>query len=1073
MFLTRFGVSRPVVVRMAFILIVIFGLYCYKAMPRFLDPDLPIGEAIIITICEGFSPEEMEKLVTKKIEDELDGISEIRRYESRSFESTSSIHIYFNTRLSEYELDQAMQEVRNAVDRVDDLPEQAKVPRVIEIDTAVFPVCMVGLAGDLPMMQLQDNAQDIADSLKDIEGVSEVRIMGKREKEIWVELDPRRLSAYGISVPEVAKSIANRMHNLPGGTMEMGDQETAIRMVGEPSDPKELGDIALKSVNGGSVFLRDIARITPSLEKPWTLTSIDKRQALVLSVMRKKHSNVIQIVDDVKSALREIPAQYVGLKTTLYFDQSHEIKKRIKELETNALFGIIFVFLILCISMGIRNAVFACVGIPVSFLLTFILMRSCNMSIDAVSLFGLILVLGVIVDDAIVVLENIFRHLEGGSTILKATIDGSREVVAPVLASVSTTMAAFFPILILVSGVIGRYLAILPKVVIFALMASLFEVFFMLPSHFVELTPKNRVGKPYGRRLDIFRPLRRIYYPYLRIILRHRYFSVLVIVLSMALAFFLYFQTDFVMFPKTDTFPRFNIHFDLPVGSSLARTKETLMDLTDLIKRRIGPDLDAPIAIAGMKEVNYEPVYGIHYGILDVILKPKEERKHSVAELMEGVREDVGHLLKSHGVTSFVLERLIEGPPVGADVDLKIQADDWETSAEISRLLRAELARHRGIVDIRDDYSREKKFMEITVDEAKAKKFGVDQNYLIMAVQAAFHGLLVATYNQGDEAEDVRLKYLPQYRRDFGDLVNLKVLIPGQGEVPLKELAKIALAPGFYNIYHYNGKQSVRLTANIREIQKDQKGLKGFFSHLSGEKMTAVRANKIARDYFNKIKDNFPGARLIAGGLQEETNTSLRELGKAAAMAVFLIFFILSLQFNSFTQPFIIMITIPFATLGVIVGLLVSNNPLTFVTLIGLLTLMGIVVNDSLVLIDFINRYVKEHPKELYLAIVRGCHVRMRPIILTTLTTIFGLAPMALGLGGKSIFWAPLATAIMWGLGFASALILTMVPAYYAILQDIGYLVRHRRRRKADTLREIDAAFQHEDLRPYIRQKSV
>jgi len=1054
---------------MALILILIFGIYSYRAMPRYLDPDLTIGEAVVYTICPGFSPEEMEKLVTKKIEDELEGIAEIRRYESKSFESTSNIHIFFNTHLSEYEIDQAMQLVRNAVDRVDDLPVEAKVPRVIEIEIALFPVCKVGLAGDLPMMQLQDIAEEIADTLENVEGVSEVEIVGKRENEIWVELNPRRMSAYGISVPEVAQIVSNRARNLPGGTVEMGAHETAIRMVGEPSSPEELGNIAIKSVNGATVYLRDIARITPTLEKPRILTFIDKKNALALDVKRKKNTNMIQIVDEVRALLKDIPAQYPGLKTTIYFDQSREIKKRIKELQTNAFLGIIAVFLILWVSMGARNALYASIGIPVSFLLTFILMRSINLSIDGLTLFGLILVLGIVVDDAIVVLENIHRYLEKGMPMKDAILEGSREVLAPVLASVSTTMAAFFPILILVGGVIGRYMAALPKVVMFALAASLFEVFFMLPSHVAEFSPKKGTRERLKRRFDIFGPFRKFYYPYLRAILRHRYVSVLVIVLSTALAFFLYFQTDFVMFPKSDVFPRFNIYFDLPVGSTLERNKETLMALTDLVKNRIGNELEAPIAVAGIKEVNYEPILGMHYGVLNVVLKGPEQRKHSVVELMEGVREEVGQLLTSLGATSFVLERMIEGPPVGADVDLKIQSSDWETSASISRLMRKELSKHKGIVDVQDDFSRDKQFMEITVDEAKAKRIGIDQNHLMMSVQAAFHGLTVATYNQGDDEQDIKLKHMPEYRRDFDDLVNLKVVIPGHGEVPLKELAEIRLTPGFHNIYHYNGKQTVRITANIREAQEDQKGLSGFLSNLRGERMTAVKANKIARDYFNTIKEGFPGARLIAGGLQEETTRSLWDLGKAGAMALFLIFFILSLQFNSFTQPLIIMITIPFVTLGVMVGLLVSNNPLTFVTLIGLLTLAGIVVNDSLVLIDFINRYRKEHSKQLYLAIVRACHVRMRPIILTSLTTIFGLAPMAFGLGGKSIFWAPLATAIMWGLGFATFLILSMVPAYYAILQDIGYLLRHRRRRKADTLREIDEAFKYEELRPYMK----
>jgi multidrug efflux pump subunit AcrB len=1055
---------------MALILILVLGIYGYRAMPRYLDPDLSIGEGMITTIAPGFSPEEMEKLVTKKIEDELRGISRMRRFESHSFEGSSRIHIYFQTNLSEYEIDQAMQEVRNAVDRVDDLPKEAKVPRIVEIDIAIFPVCMVGLSGDLPMMQLQDIAEDIADTLENLKGVSQVDIRGKRENEIWVELDPRRMVTYGISIREVAQAIANRSKNLPGGTLEMGLHETAIRMVGEPGRPEDLSGVALKSENGGTIYLRDIARVTPTLEKPRTLTLIDKKNALVLAVKRKRDTNMIRIVDDVKAYMRDIGSQYPGLKTTIYFDQSRESKKRIKELQTNAFLGIIAVFIILWISMGLRNAVYASIGIPVSFLITFILMKIFHLSIDSVTLFGLILVLGIIVDDAIVVLENIFRYIENGIPPVRAALEGSKEVLAPVLASVSTNMAAFFPLLFMISGVIGRYLEILPKVVLFALSASLFEVFFMLPSHVVELTSVKAVKKAVLKKgLDIFTPLRRIYYPYLRLILRHRYISVLVIVLSTFLAIFLYFQADFEMFPKTDAFPRFNIHFDLPVGSTLERSRETLMDLTDLVKKRIGHDLEAPIAIAGMKEINYEPIFGTHYGMLMVLLRGPEKRKRSVVEIMEGIRDEVGRLLLSLGATAFILERLLEGPPVGADVDLKIQSPNWGTSASISHLIRKELSKHQGIVDIRDDYSRQKQFMEITVDEAKAKKLGVDQEYLVMAVQAAFYGLKVAIYNQGDEEQDIKLKYLPEYRRDFDDLMNLPITVTGHGVIPLKEVAHIGLKPGFHSIYHYNGKPTVRLTANIKSIQDEKKGITRFLSVLRGDRMTAVKANSIARKYFDRVKENFPGAKMIAGGLQEETETSLMELRNAALLALCLIFFILALQFNSFTQPFIIMITIPFVTLGVIIGLLVSNNPLTFVTLIGLLALTGIVVNDSLLLVDFINRYWKEQPKQLYLAITRACHVRMRPILLTSLTTIFGLAPMAFGLGGKSPFWAPLATAIMWGLAFATLLILSMVPAYYAILQDIRYLILHRRRRKADTIREIEEAFRHEDLRPYMK----
>ena len=1069
MILTEFAISRPLLVRIAFFLIIVLGAYSYISIPRFLDPDIKVGEAFIYTISPGFSPEEMERLVTNKIEEELDGISEIRRHESISYESTSKIHIYFNTELSEYEIDKAMQEVRNAVDRVDDLPKETKVPRVIEIDVAVFPVVMVALAGSLDAIELQERARDIADAIESIEGVSEVDILGKREREIWIELDPGRMSAYGISVPEVAKAISGRVRNLPGGSMTMGGHEIAIRMKGEPKVAPLLGDIAIRSGDHGSVFLRDVADIVQTLEKPNTLTAVDKENALVLSVKRKRKTNVIRIVDEVKLLVAGVPQSYPGLEPTLYFDQSSEIRKRIKELQNNALMGMGAVFAVLWLTMGARNAVLACLGIPVSFLLTFIFMKFAGFSIDGLTLFALILVLGILVDDAIVVLENIQRHIETGTPVLKAAVEGSGEVLGPVIASVTTTMAAFLPILVTVGGVIGRYMSPLPKVVIFALGASLIEVFLMMPSHLVEFTP---AGSKENRqdRADIFTFIRRLYYPFLRKILKHKLVAVGVILFSTFLAFLLYFKTDFVMFPKSDIFPRFNIYFDLPVNTGLEQTRDVLMDLSDIVKKRISSELEATVAVAGMKEINYEPILGYHFGMLSVLLKTGKDRRRGVAEVMEEVREDVGRLLREKGATSWVLDRMLEGPPVGPDVDLKIQASSWERSASISRHIREGLAGASGITDIRDDFSRDKQFVEITVDEEKAKRLGIDQELLTACIQAGFYGLPVAKYNQGKDEQDIKLKYPLQYRGNFDDLMNMKLGIAGAGEVLLKDIAEIRISPGFQSIYHYNGKQTVRLTASVSTEAGTNES--GFLANVTGKRMTPVRANALAQEIFAKMKGNYPEARLVAGGVQEDTNRSLRELGYAGALALFLIFLILAIEFNSVLQPVIIMITIPFVSLGVILGLLVGNNPITFVTLIGMLTLSGIVVNDSLVLIEFINRYQKEHPGEVYKAIVRACHVRLRPIILTSVTTIFGVAPMALGLGGKSPFWAPLATAIMWGLAFSTILVLCMVPAYYAMLEDMRYFFKNRRK-KTGISSDIGEAFLLPEVMPYLRRRNV
>ncbi len=1010
MHISEFGIRQRVLVKLVLILIIALGSYIYFTLPRALDPDVSFQVALIRTVCKGLSPQEVEELVTVPIEDEIKDLTKIEKFRSFSQENLSTIVVEFAA--EEEDLDKLVQELQNEVNKVADLPPEAEKPDVKGLEVAAYPVAIVALASDLDEDRLKDIAEDLAEEFETIKDVAKADIRGDREREVWVEADPRRLKAYGLSLGELISLLGHRNRNVTGGDVELGREEVTVRSLGKFERVEDMGGMVLKrNGRGGVVYLRDVARVRMTHEDPKLKVTLDGKPAFFIEVLRKKKGNDIRIIEGVKERLREFEARFGGrIRSSIVFDTSLEIKKRIFTLQRNALIGMGLVLLVLYIFLGLRNAIFAFIGIPITLLITFIFFWWLGITVNGISLFAVILMLGIIVDDAIIVLENAVRHAEGGIPPGRAALQGAKEVTLPVMASMLTTAAAFAP-LFLVVGIMGRFIEQIPTVVIIILAASLFECFFMLPSHFAE---HGRPDKEKRERPFFLPYLKRLHRRVLKAALRHRGLTVLIAVLSLVGALALVPKVE--MFPNMDAFPRFDVKVWMPAGTSIEETHRVLQQVRELAMKLPHGEVESTVTYAGLLLENYAESQGDHLGMATVLLKERGKRRLETVELIDRLRPMV--LREVVGARTIKFERILEGPPEGAPVEIAVKGKDYTILKAIAGRLKEEFRKIPGVVDIDDDYRPGKRELRVRVDEAKSRLWGITAGEVADTIRAAFEGTEATKFHEQDEEIDVLVKLLPEYRRSLDDIGSLTLIGEGGRAIPLKEVAGFELVRGIDRIRRVDGKRAVRVTGEL----------------------TGGATSKAVNDRIRRraplLLAGYPGYTLSFGGEYEKTQEALYSVYKAFALAIFLIYFILGSQFRSFSQPLIIMLTIPFASVGVMMGLFVRGDNFSFATMIGLVALAGVVVNDSLVLVDFVNRYRRENPNILR-AILKATSVRLRPILLTSITTIFGLLPMALEIGAKSVLWGPLANAMIWGLIFSTALTLVIIPVAYMIIEDV------------------------------------
>ena len=1045
MSIPKLSVGNPVLANLLMIVIIIFGVYAWIVLPRELSPEISFNSATVTTFYPGASSEDVEKLVTVPIEDAIEeNVNKIDIVLSVSSEGRSLITVQFEE-ISEREFDKELQNLRTAVDRVNDLPiEILDEPQVQELDISTgFPMLTIVVGGEISEDQMKEIAEDLKDEILEIRNVSAVRLAGVREREIWVEVDPDQLKAYNLPIEAVISALRTHNLNLPAGTLEMGTSEYLVRTMGEFSTLQEIENAIIRArPTGTPLRVRDVATVSDTYEKPRTLSHINGKPSISLTVQKKTEGNTIKLVKQIRELVERRKSDLLdGAELSAVNDYSVILRERLGILENNAVFGLILVVVLLYLFIGWRNAFFAALGIPVAFMATFFFLHWSGFSLNGVALFGLILVVGIVVDDAIVVIENVFRRIQEGMPPKEAAITGAQEVGWPVLAASLTTIAAFGPLMFM-SGTPGQFMRIVPITAILVILASLFEVFMILPSHIAEW---GKAQSRQQRRHVWFDRIRRRYVHVLKGTIRHRYLVVCgVFAVGILVSIGAFSQLERQLFPGED-FPQFYIKAEMPPSFGLKETSATLAKVAEVAMSLPSDERIAVVTNIGLlTPTSLQEGSSVRSNVGEVLveLAPKDQRVRSTDEIVADLR---GKVEAISGIEKLIFDAQQGGPPQGADVEVKVKGEQFEPLEKIANSLKEKLHQMDGVYDIRDDFVTGKSEIRLRVKEDRAYQYGLNIFQIAYNVRNALEGNITTTYRDADESVDVIVKYDSDDLQSIANLEELLIPAPNGTMVPLRDVAEAREAGGYSEIRRFENERAITVSAAV-----------------DSDKTSAFVVNQVLIQAFKDIESLYPGYRLDFRGVFDEINESFGQLGRLFVVGILMMYVILGAQFKSFIQPVIILFAVPFGFMGSMLGLLIIGAPLSMVALFGTVALAGIVVNDSIVMIDFINQY-RARGYNKWRAILKGGSVRLRPIILTSVTTICGLIPMAIGLGGKSPIWMPIAYTIIFGLFAATLLTLFVMPALYAITADVRELFIKRDRRTEPVFEDVTLVAERAD----------
>ncbi len=1015
--IAKFSVKNSVLVNMLMIGLFVFGGLSLMQLPRELNPNIDFNWVFVTVPYPGAAPTETENLIVDPIEDEIKDIEKISEIQSTGGEGFGFLLVKFGD-ISANEFSKKLSEVKSEIDKVS-LPEDAEDPFIDDFSSSDFqPVITVNMAFSIPEENAFKIADELKDELTDLPGIAKVQVSGFAQREIWIEVDPSKLNTYGISFDEIVLALKIRNLNVPGGNISIGKTEYLIRSLGEYQSLDEIkSTIIRKSTSGEFIKISHIATVVDRREELEILSRLNGKQSITFSLSKKSDANSLETIDNIKQVIADFSQKAPdGVSFGYTMDNSIYINRVLNVLRNNAVIGMIIIIIVLYIFLGKRNALLASLGIPISFFITFIFMKITGYSLNGSTLFALVMVLGIIVDDAIIVIENCHRYRLKGYNSVDSAIMGTKEVVTPILSSIGTNIAAFLP-LILLTGIMGKFMRIIPLVFSLALIASMFEAFFLLPSHYADWTLKSKEHKKGDRKFFI--RFRKKYQRLLVKVLRRRYFVIIGMVVVLLLSFTVIPLVGVELFGEED-FDQFTVLIKLPEGTSLEETDRIVRKFEKAAENLPQEAITHIITNVGLIQANEEWLTKKNVAQIMFQLEPNETRDVSTKALMHMMEENVKTI---SGPTSVEYEEITGGPPVGKDVSIKVQGRYLSNIKNAALALQDSLQFFEGVSGISDNYPAGKNEIKIIADEEKAALYGFNIQTIAMFVRSAFDGIKATEFRDADEEVDVIVRYNAANRKSLNDVLNLRVTNNMGQTVALRDIVKFEINPGPTEINRFDQKRTIMVTANVDK------------SIITIDKVSGQLSN-----IFPKIERAFPGVSIKTGGQFEEFANTFANIGQLFVLGLIIIFLILGTQFNSYSQPLIILTTIPFSLIGAMLGLLISGNPFSIVSMFGFVALAGIVVNDAIVMIDFINNRRSNKnisSNQYWKSIIDSGQIRLRPILLTSLTTISGLLPMAFGLGGQSGMWAPLANVILFGLLVSTVLTLFVIPCFVAILDDI------------------------------------
>lgn len=1072
--IAEFSVKNSLFINLVSVLVIIIGVISMYTLNREAFPVIDFDQVSVQTIYPGAPAEDVEKLVTTLLETELREVDDIEEMLSISREGLSTISLEMNPDVDDNTRRKIVNDIQKAVDRVTDLPHDIEDrPVVLEINSKIFPVINIGLSGKVSEFQLQALADNLKDELEEVDEVAKIVRQGYRDQEFWVEPDLVKMRQMHVTIEEIMAALKDRNVVVPAGTLKTPEEDFVIKTTGEFTTKEEIGDVIIRANDSGNwLRVSDIAFVRNTFEEQTRIHKNFGEKAVLLYVYKKEKGDAINVVDDTYKVLesfkQKLPKE-VSLKT--YDDLSYYIKRRLNVLRANGIIGFILVTLILFAFLHSRPAIFTALGIPMAMATTLGLMHVLGLTINLLTMFGLIIVLGMIVDDGIIIAENVYRYVEQGLSPKQAAIKGAGEVIAPVAATIITTIAAFFPLMYL-GGILGKFLRYIPLMVIVALCASVLEAFFILPSHLGDFLKPARTAS--GESRKIRKDLKAIFivtilsaiigavasiitgsspvgviflillvgassmaikkYPVLDMMianykkllekaLKKRYavaggITIILLVCFVIIGLVL----PRAMFSNKGI-EEMILRAEAPVGTPLEKTNEMLKPVEELFRTMPEKYIQTFITTVGSIEAGRgmgdpSAKSGSHVAQLHIYLTPMQQRDKGPEEITEELRPK---LAKIKGFEKLYFYELKQGPPVGRDLEFNIRGDNMDKLRELAEAIKQYMVEIEGISDVSDSLSLGNRELRIVVDREKAKQAQLGVGQIALSMRNAFEGGIATSIRKTKAEEEINVRVrVPDAERTSREIFDNLSIVNARGNlVPLKQVAHIELAQGLRAITHLDGKRYMQVAASV-----DQKKIK-----------STVMANKVLKK-FKEISKNYPGYTIVIGGEEKENKEAFADLMLSFFIAVLAIFMILATLFKSLIQPFIVMLAIPFSLIGVVVALLLHGESLSLLAFIGIVGLAGVVVNDSIVLVDFINKLRREGASRRN-SIVQSGILRFRPVMLTTLTTVAGLSTVAYGIGGFDPFLRPMALAISWGLAFATGITLIAMPCFYAIVDDL------------------------------------
>jgi multidrug efflux pump subunit AcrB len=998
---------------------IVAGIFAYRSLPKEGDPEISAPVAIVVTLFSGASPSEIESLVTTPLEEELSDIKDVKEMRSASSEGVSVIVVDFQ---AEADLERSLQKVRERVtDARKALPEAAEDPDVIEISFSDIPIMIASVMGDIDPVALRQLTEKVADEIALMPEILAADVAGGLVREIQIYLDPLRLDQYGLTILDVYNAVKQSDINIPGGQVDVQGRRMLLRTLTEVKQVADYARVPLIRNGDRTVFLGDVAEIVDGHSEEISYSRVNGVASASIAIKKRSGANILETTTKVRNTLAALEQTFpVGVPTTITAEKAKFIQQGFDQMNSSAVVGFIIVILVLYFAMGLRNSIITSLSIPLSLLLTFVFLKVFGLSNNDMVRFALVLCIGMLVDNAIIVVENVYHHYQLGKDRATAVVDGTAEIAMPVISATLTTMAAFLPML-LMTGVTGEYMGFLPKTVTIALSASLVIALISNPlilSMLMKRTiNKGRIVKPE----DDLVKLKRLYVHGITWALNHRFWVLCMMILSLVVAVAL----PAFKLVKIDMFPDADLDYvyitvETPRGTPVDRTDAVARRVEQLVERHI-PEAVRVVSTVGQRgQSAYEFSLGTgtisNYAEITVELKDgKEYARASHHQIQERLRP---YLERIPGAD--IRYRPAQwGPPTAAPVLIKIIGPEIDVLRRITAQTRNVMENVKGVVDIKDDFFDAAPELRVHLDRAKAAAMGISLEDTAISLRGATAGLDVREYR--DELDvskkyDLKVRFAPWTRTSPTMLDNIKVRSDTGELVPLSTFASFSQEKGLNSIRHADRRRIVIITAN-------------------NQGRSAV---EITRDLIAKLRRiELPaGYSFDYSGEYEETAESFESLGLAYIVAALLIFTLLVSQFDSLTQPFAILSSLPLSVVGAMVGLYVTGNDFSIMSFIGLVGLTGIVVNDSIVMVDCINR-MRRFGLNLFDAIVAGGQQRLRPIISTTVSTVGGILTLTI----TDKLWEGLGVVIIFGICFATVLTLIVVPVMYSLLEGVRYSI--------------------------------